>query len=348
MPKGQVGGGSSSAAGGGKGKARGGSLSSAPQPEPSTLACGMKFLAPEPLAAALIGKGGTVIASMRSSCSARLSLTESGEYFPNTDCRILTAQTHDEESMLEVIKQVLAKVVATVRAGSAPEAMGSEAEMRLKVLVPRAAAGGIIGKGGVKIKEMRENTGAKISINDPTGTGPGADQLVSLSGTAEALESVLEEVNTEVQTLNNEPWYPSWVSANAAASASSGYSYGKYYGGGGGGGGYGARDYYGPQSAGIDTLMRTAQALPPYVMEDSRGFALSCVVPHRLVGGLIGRGGSGIKEVQQSTGTKIGIRDIPEDPDIRSLNIAGPLANTCAAYMMMMRRYLDAEAQMSG
>lgn len=80
-------------------------------------------------------------------------------------------------------------------------------------------------------------------------------------------------------------------------------------------------------------------------MEDSRGFALSCVVPNRLVGGLIGRGGAGTKEVQMLTGTKIGIREIPDDPDNRSLNIAGPLANTCAAYMLMMKRYLDAEAQ---
>ncbi|CAL1132087.1 unnamed protein product [Cladocopium goreaui] len=62
-----------------------------------------------------------------------------------------------------------------------------------------------------------------------------------------------------------------------------------------------------------------------------------------LVGGLIGRGGAGTKEVQMLTGTKIGIREIPDDPDNRSLNIAGPLANTCAAYMLMMKRYLDSE-----
>merc|ERR1719230_1002660 len=95
-------------------------------------------------------------------------------------------------------------------------------------------------------------------------------------------------------------------------------------------------------------MMRTAHSLPPYVMEDSRGFALSCVVPNRLVGGIIGRGGSGTKEVQSMTGTKIGIREIPGDPENRSLNIAGPLASTCSAYMLMMKRYLDSEAQSSG
>merc|ERR1719401_1448488 len=99
------------------------------------------------------------------------------------------------------------------------------------------------------------------------------------------------------------------------------------------------------QAQGVDLMMSVAQQLPGYVMEDSRGFALSCVVPNSLVGGLIGRGGSGTKEVQTMTGTKIGIREIPGDPENRSLNIAGPLPNTCTAYMLMMKRYLDGEAQ---
>merc|ERR1719272_387223 len=85
--------------------------------------------------------------------------------------------------------------------------------------------------------------------------------------------------------------------------------------------------------------------MPGYVMEDTRGFAMSCVVPNRLVGGLIGRQGANTKEVQSSTGTKIGIREIPGDPENRTLNIAGPLAATCAAYMMMMKRYLDVESE---
>mmetsp|Transcript_56116 Transcript_56116/g.158149 ORF Transcript_56116/g.158149 Transcript_56116/m.158149 type:complete len:105 (+) Transcript_56116:339-653(+) len=95
-------------------------------------------------------------------------------------------------------------------------------------------------------------------------------------------------------------------------------------------------------------MMHVAQGLPSYVVDDSRGFALSCVVPNRLVGGLIGRGGNGTKDVQNTTTTKISIREIPGDPDNRSLNIAGPLSNTCAAYMLMMKRYLEAESQGQG
>lgn len=100
--------------------------------------------------------------------------------------------------------------------------------------------------------------------------------------------------------------------------------------------------------AGLDLLMSVAQSMPSYVMEDNRGFALSCVIPNPLVGGLIGRGGSGTKEVQQQTGATVTIRDIPDNPDSQSLNITGPLPNACAAYMLMMRRYLDSEAAGAG
>merc|ERR1712232_1106766 len=98
-------------------------------------------------------------------------------------------------------------------------------------------------------------------------------------------------------------------------------------------------------STGVTCMMSVVQTMPPYVLEEERGFMISCVVPNKLVGGIIGRGGCGTKEVETFTNTKIKIRDIPGDSDSRSLNIQGPLANTCGAYMLMMKRYLDAEAR---
>lgn len=304
-----------------------------------SMQCVVKFLAPEAMAAAVIGKGGSVIAEMRESCQAKISLTEHGKVYPQTDCRVLTAQANTEESLNDVSKRIIAKIAELVKGNTVSEGVGHEDELKLRTLVPRSAVGGIIGKEGKRIKQIRETSGAKISISEPAGTGPGADQLVLVAGSTQALEYVVMEVNKQIQTLNSEPWFQTWagttgVVENAMFGIASG----------------------GPQvalrgppsnmnSPGIDLMMRVAQGLPPYVMEDSRGFALSCIVPNRLVGGLIGRGGAGTREVQNATGTKIGIRELPDDPDNRSLNIAGPLSNACAAYMLMMKRYLDAESQ---
>eukprot|EP00437_Effrenium_voratum_P049776 CAMPEP_0181535602 /NCGR_PEP_ID=MMETSP1110-20121109/74346_1 /TAXON_ID=174948 /ORGANISM="Symbiodinium sp., Strain CCMP421" /LENGTH=314 /DNA_ID=CAMNT_0023666999 /DNA_START=191 /DNA_END=1135 /DNA_ORIENTATION=+ len=288
-----------------------GNGSSGPRKSPGTTNVSMthvmKFLAGDALASAIIGKGGAVITQIRTNCNAKLALTDKGQVFPSTDCRVLTAQANSEEELNEVARQIIEKLSELVKTSGASEACGSDGELKLRTLVPKAAVGGIIGKGGAAIKQMRETSGAKISIGEAVGgAGPGAEQMVTVSGPEEALQTVIAEVNRQIQLLSSEAWYSTWAA-----------------------------------STGCITHM------PPYVMEDSRGFALSCVVPNRLVGGLIGRGGSGTKEVQMLTGTKIGIREIPDDPDNRSLNIAGPLANTCAAYMLMMKRYLDSEAQSS-
>lgn len=305
------------------------------------LPCVIKFLVPEAMAAAIIGKGGSVIAAMRQSCQAKIALTEQGEVYPQTECRVLIAQANTEEALNEASRQIISKLGELVKGTAASEAIGVEGEMKLRTLVPRAAVGGVIGKGGATIKQIRETSGAKVSISEPMGSGPGAEQLVAVTGPSQALEFVLTEVNRQIQLLNTEAWFQTWASSTGVAQ-------------GGLGGVPGLGQPLGLRgspasfsSPGIDVMIRVAQGLPPYVMEDSRGFALSCVVPNRLVGGLIGRGGQGTKEVQLATGTKIGIREIPDDPDNRSLNIAGPLANTCAAYMLMMKRYLDAEAQSS-
>lgn len=342
---------------GGKGSKRSGASS-------TPYACVMKCLTPEVLASAIIGKGGQVVAQMRQSCQARIGLTDHGDFYPNTDCRVLTAQAPEKDSLIEVVRQILGKTAEVAKLQSS-EAIGEEGQLKFRILVPKAAVGGIIGKGGASIKQIRETSGAKINIsasNDSIGQGPSAEQMVSLQGTKEALQQVLNEVNSQVQQLSGETWFSTWVSgANLVPVMSNqGYGAGGYGAAqamqpmarGYGAGGYGAAPMMAPMgrggftAPGVDTMMNVAQTLPQYVMEDSRGFALSCVVPNKLVGGLIGRGGSGTREVQAKTGTKIQIREIHGDPENRSMNITGPLASTCAAYMLMMKRYLDAEAGM--
>lgn len=323
--------------------------------------CTLKFLASEALSAAIIGKGGNVISDMRSKTGARISLSEHGEFFPGTECRIVTAQGPSEAALVDLANMIIAKLLET--AETAPhDSLGTPEELKLSILVPKGAVGGIIGKGGSNVKQLREHSEGKISINDAQGFGNTAEQMVALVGSQTALEYIMAEVNKQVQALSDEHWFEQWA-AHKTIGGSSGGSGGRGGGGGrgdgrgdggygsgyssGGGGGGGARygRSYSSASSGVDLMMEVAKGLPSYVMEDQRGFALTCVVPNRLVGGIIGRGGSGTKEVQQLTGTKIGIREIPGDSDNRSLNIAGPLPSACSAYMLMMKRYLDSEAE---
>jgi len=318
----------------GKGKGSGKQPAGGKAATRAALPYALKFLASEPFVAALIGKQGGVIQAIRTSCKAKLQFTEYGEVYPGTESRVLTVQAGEEEHLAEVISEVVAKLEEVAKEGSDPDHCGVDGELKIKVLVPRAAAGSIIGKAGATIKQLRESTEAKVFIQDASSSGPAADQVMLISGEDGAVKSVLVEVSSHVQALNDEGWFQGW--ATTAGTVSWGYSHLS------GGAAAASSSTYSP---GIDVMVRVAQSLPPYVIEDSRGFALSCVVPSHLVGGLIGRGGAGTREIQTLTGAKIGIREIPEDPENRSLNISGPLPAACAAYMLLMKRYLDVEQQ---
>mmetsp|Transcript_21305 Transcript_21305/g.40765 ORF Transcript_21305/g.40765 Transcript_21305/m.40765 type:complete len:371 (-) Transcript_21305:97-1209(-) len=326
--------------------------------ESSPLPFVLKFLTPEVLASAVIGKGGSVISRIRESTQARVGLTDHGEFYPSTDSRILTAQAHDEDSLVEVSRQIIAKLAECADGPAAGlDTISDRDELKLKVVVPKMAVGGIIGKGGQAIKNLRETSGAKVSIAEPAVNTPSSDQLVTIIGSVQALEYVMSAVNREVQGISSESWFSSWASSPINAGGSSDYTSSwnggsrngyppldqpSYGDGGHSSSGSGRGRSHG--SSGIDEMIRVAQDLPSYVVEDSRGFALSCIVPEKLVGGLIGRGGSGTKDIATRTNTEIRIRELHGDSENRQLNITGPLASTCAAYMLMMKRYLDAEA----
>mmetsp|Transcript_9300 Transcript_9300/g.26128 ORF Transcript_9300/g.26128 Transcript_9300/m.26128 type:complete len:340 (-) Transcript_9300:85-1104(-) len=293
----------------------------------------MKILAPEAVAAAIIGRGGSTLAWLRQSCQASITISGHGELYPETDCRVMIVQAASRESLNEVSRKILSKLQELPESRASSDAVRRDGELKLNLLVPRAAIGGMIGRGGFTIRQISEMSGATISISDAVGSWPGVDQLVAIVGPALGLQYVISQVVEQIEKLNQEPWFSAWASATGPAPP-----------GAASGPGLDLREAF-TAYPGVDVMMQVARGLPPHVLEDSRGYALSCVVPCYLVGALMGRKGAGKKEVQRLTSTEIAIRDIPDDQDNLSLNITGPLPNACTAYMLMMKRYLDAEAQ---
>jgi len=188
------------------------------------------------------------------------------------------------------------------------------------------------------IKQLIDTTGCHVKVcNARIRLGPDATQKIDIRGTTEGLEQVLMEVNNQMQALKNQPWFESWASTPMAIAPNLA-----------GGGNLGTQlsgmgQSRGVAAVGMEMVGQVMDALPDYVLEESRGFAMTCVVPHRLVGPLMGRGGSAINAVQNKTKTRIMMREILGDADNFSMTIAGPWLSTCVAYMLMMKRYLDAE-----
>ncbi|XP_017461030.1 PREDICTED: poly(rC)-binding protein 3-like, partial [Rhagoletis zephyria] len=71
--------------------------------------------------------------------------------------------------------------------------MAGQAPVTLKLIVPASQCGSLIGKGGAKIKEIRESTGASIQVASemlPNST----ERAVTLSGTAEAITKSIYQI----------------------------------------------------------------------------------------------------------------------------------------------------------
>merc|ERR1719419_553352 len=91
----------------------------------------MKYLTPQAVAAAVIGRGGAVITEMQRSCQAAITVSKTHELFPNSMHRVLTARAETERALNEVTRHLInwSKLV-----GEASPA--NESQMIFSVLVP--------------------------------------------------------------------------------------------------------------------------------------------------------------------------------------------------------------------
>merc|ERR1712061_966676 len=62
------------------------------------------------------------------------------------------------------------------------------------------------------VQKLRQATNTKISLTDALGRGPGAEQMVLIAGTQQAVEMVIAEVSHQVQMVSKEEWFIDWAS----------------------------------------------------------------------------------------------------------------------------------------
>ncbi|XP_076257721.1 heterogeneous nuclear ribonucleoprotein K isoform X3 [Rhynchophorus ferrugineus] len=147
----------------------------------------VRLLIPSKVAGSIIGKGGQNITKLRSQYKASITVP---------DCsgpeRLLNLSS-DMDSVCSIINDV----IPNLEENGAKVGIGNDIDMRM--MVHESLAGCIIGKGGQKIKEIREKLGTKIkifSVVAPQST----DRVIQIIGEPGKCIDTLREVLTLIKT----------------------------------------------------------------------------------------------------------------------------------------------------
>uniref|UniRef100_A0A915HNM3 K Homology domain-containing protein n=1 Tax=Romanomermis culicivorax TaxID=13658 RepID=A0A915HNM3_ROMCU len=142
----------------------------------------VRILIPTRVAGRIIGKGGENVKRLRTDFKASVTIPDS------TAPERIVYVSGELDNIGEVVKDVVNKMEES-RLKDAPD----EKNVEVKVLVHKGQAGAIIGKGGTKIKEIRDQTKTNIKVFPDT--CPGAtDRVCVIGGEIDAMIAAMKEV----------------------------------------------------------------------------------------------------------------------------------------------------------
>ncbi|XP_062900006.1 poly(rC)-binding protein 3 isoform X4 [Mobula hypostoma] len=135
----------------------------------------------------IIGKKGETVKKMREETSARINISEG-----SCPERIVTI-TGPTDTIFKAFSMIANKFEEDVNASMTSSPVASKPPVTLRLVVPASQCGSLIGKGGSKIKEIRETTGAQVQVAGdmlPNST----ERTVTISGTPDAIVQCVKQI----------------------------------------------------------------------------------------------------------------------------------------------------------
>ena len=166
-----------------------------------------RLLIPSKIAGSIIGKSGANIQTLRNEYNANVRVPDC----PGPE-RVMTIHADDAQTCINVVAAALpymSEEAARSLPGQKPDEQSGPKEIR--ILIHQSIVGGIIGRAGFKIKEIREGSGANIKVNQ-TCAPQSSDRCVAVQGTNDkiiaALRLIIDVVeNTEIKGFD-QPYDP--------------------------------------------------------------------------------------------------------------------------------------------
>ncbi|XP_008327252.1 poly(rC)-binding protein 3 [Cynoglossus semilaevis] len=281
----------------------------------------------------IIGKKGETVKKMREESGSRINISEG-----NCPERIVTITGHTD-TIFKAFAMIAYKFEEDIINSMSNSTATSKPPVTLRLIVPASQCGSLIGKGGSKIKEMRESTGAQVQVAGdmlPNST----ERAVTISGTPEAIIQCVKQIC--VVMLESPPKGATIPYRPKPAATPVIFS---------GGWAYTIQGQYAvPHTDQLTKLHQLAmqqtpftplgQTIPAFPGLDTSPPASTqeLTVPNDLIGCIIGRQGTKINEIRQMSGAQIKIANAMEGSSERQITITGaPVNINLAQYLINAR-----------
>ncbi|XP_071660475.1 poly(rC)-binding protein 3-like isoform X5 [Patagioenas fasciata] len=262
-----------------------------------------------PEVGSIIGKKGETVKKMREESGARINISEG-----SCPERIVTI-TGPTDAIFKAFSMIALKFEEDINASMTNSTVTSKPPVTLRLVVPASQCGSLIGKGGSKIKEIRESTGAQVQVAGdmlPNST----ERAVTISGTPDAIIQCVKQIC--VVMLESPPKGATIPYRPKPASAPIIFAGGQ------------VRADTILASAGNHTVLAQPQPAPAFTIQGQYA------IPHPdLIGCIIGRQGSKINEIRQMSGAQIKIANATEGSAERQVTITGSPANISLAQYLI-------------
>ncbi|XP_067229482.1 poly(rC)-binding protein 3 isoform X2 [Chanodichthys erythropterus] len=280
----------------------------------------------------IIGKKGETVKKMREESSARINISEG-----NCPERIVTI-TGPTDAIFKAFAMIAYKFEEDIINSMSNSQATSKPPVTLRLVVPASQCGSLIGKGGSKIKEMRESTGAQVQVAGdmlPNST----ERAVTISGAPEAIIQCVKQIC--VVMLESPPKGATIPYRPKPATAPVIFS---------GGQTYTIQGQYAIPHPDLTKLHQLAMQQTPFtslgqttpafpgVDASSQASTHELTIPNDLIGCIIGRQGTKINEIRQMSGAQIKIANAMEGSTDRQITITGTPANISLAQYLINAR----------
>ncbi|XP_059331702.1 poly(rC)-binding protein 3 isoform X6 [Ammospiza nelsoni] len=278
----------------------------------------------------IIGKKGETVKKMREESGARINISEG-----NCPERIVTI-TGPTDAIFKAFAMIAYKFEEDITNSMSNSTATSKPPVTLRLVVPASQCGSLIGKGGSKIKEIRESTGAQVQVAGdmlPNST----ERAVTISGTPDAIIQCVKQIC--VVMLESPPKGATIPYRPKPASTPVIFA---------GGQAYAIQGQYAiPHPDQLTKLHQLAmqqtpftplgQTTPAFPGLDASPPASTheLTIPNDLIGCIIGRQGTKINEIRQMSGAQIKIANATEGSSERQITITGTPANISLAQYLI-------------